>query len=396
MKIRLHSEAKILILLGAIHAVVGTFFGTFLIAYIMQISTNESVSLSVYNMAYFAALMAGFLLLADFVKRRDKMLVYRAGIVIQGACLAAIALAGDGIAPFVALFGAVYGIALAFRYCPFNIITGEKIKRRMMIPFSGYKATIGGIVSVLTPLFLGLFIEVGSYEKMAMVMGAFLLLDFALSFFLRSPAGAGRFSLGGFMSGARRSILVRRVYLSEFLAGLTYSGPMGVVATMFIMYAFGGGFSLGLITSIFAGVAIAASFALGRWGTMKSFPRLIKISNVVIAAAAAFFVAMPGAVAVILWQFANATALRFLTQVQEINVVNASNSACVGTECRAEFFVAREMMLTFGRILGFVILLTIGMTGRVDWLKWYLALMAAGVIVSGVICAKICRRGFRK
>ncbi|MDR0449362.1 MAG: hypothetical protein LBG89_02795 [Rickettsiales bacterium] len=394
MKLRLNSEAKILILLNAIHSIVGTFFGTFLIAYIMQISDNEAVALSVYNIAFFTAVAFGFLILADYVKRREKMFVYRFSVIIQFLLLAAIARLGDSISPYIAIFGAVYGLAMAFRHCPLNIITGEKIKKKIMAPFIGYRATIGGVVAVMTPALLGLFITAGSYEEMAIAMCVFLVVEFFLSFFLHSKGASDqKFGLACFVSSAKRSILIRRVYLIEFLGGFSLYGPLGVVLTMFTIYLFHTNLLLGILSSSFAAVAIAANFLFGRFGKPAAFPKMLLFSNILIGAAALAFVGFSGAITFVIYQLAVATALKFIDNVQATNFMNASNSACVGKDSRAEFFVAGEMVLNMGRILSFLILFTIGFSGHIEWLKYYLALMTMCIIAAGLIGVKICRHG---
>jgi YQGE family putative transporter len=381
-------------MLGCIHSIVGTFFGTFLIAYIMQISSNEAVSLSIFNIAFYTAIAAGFLMLADYVKRRNKMFVYRFSVITQILLLLAIAWLKDGISPYIAILGAAYGLALAFRHCPLNIMTGEKINKRLMTPFVGYKGMIIGIVSVLTPFLLGFFITAGSYEHMAIAMCFFLALEFALSFRISSDSiSEQRFKLACFLSKAKRSILIRRVYLVDFLAGFA-KDPLGVVVTMYIVYLFGTNFNLGILTSVFAGLSIAMNFLMGRFAKPKMFPRLLLVSNIVIGAAALLFLSWTGAITFIIYQFANATAIKFMSNIREINLNNASNSACVDKDSRAEFFVGREMALSVGRILGFLILFTIGFSGHMEWLKYYLVFLTAGIVLTGMISIKICRHGF--
>jgi hypothetical protein len=359
----------------------------------MQISSNEAVSLSIFNISFYTMIAAGFLMLADYVKRRDKMFVYRFSVITQIVLLLAIAYLKDGISPYIAILGAGYGLALAFRHCPLNIMTGEKINKRIMTPFVGYKAMIGGTVAVLTPVLLGLFITAGSYEHMAVAMCFFLGLEYILSFFISSKnVSDQKFGLACFLSKAKRSILIRRVYLVDFLAGFA-KDPLGVVMTMYIVYLFGTNLNLGIITSIFAGITIFTNFLLGRFGQLKMFPNLLMVANVFIGAAAILFLGWTGAITFIIYQFVNATAVKFMSNVREINLNNASNSACVGKDSRAEFFVGREMALSFGRILGFLILFTIGFSGHMEFLKYYLVFLTAGVVLCGMISIKVCRHG---
>lgn len=393
MKIRLHSEAKILILLSAMHSIIGTFFGTFLIAYIMQISDNEAVSLSIYNIAFYATIAVGFLLLADYVKRKNKMFIYRFSVISQAILLIAIATLGDKISPYIAIFGAGYGMAMAFRHCPFNIMVGEKITKRMMIPFSGYKATIGGIVAIATPALLGLFISAGSYTQMAVAMLFFLAIEYLLSFFIQSKnVCQEKFGLKCFLSNAKRSILMRRVYLVEFLSGLSDYGPMSVVATMYTVYLFQSNMSLGILTSIFAFTTIVMDFFLGRYGKANMFPKFLVVANIMMGAAAIGFFFLSGKPTFIFYQFASATALKFMNRIKNINWNNASGSACVSKENhRSEFYVASDVILGFGRVLSFLILFTIGASGNMELLKHYLIAMIILVLIAGRISIKVCR-----
>ena len=393
MRLSLNSEAKILILISAIHAVVGVFFGTFLISYIMQISDNEAVSISIYNIALFTALTAGFLLLADTVKRKNKMRVYRMNLFIQAASLITIATVGENIAPFIAVFGAVQGFASAFLHTPLNVIISEKVKKRMMVAYSGYNAMVGGIVSIATPLILGFLITIGSYEYIAVFMLLFLCAAYVLSFFLHShnPA-AKRFSISNFIPLARRSILVRRVMFVEFLAGLSVHGPLGVVSTMFVVFLFHTDFFLGLITSAFAVVSIIISFLVGRFGRPEKFPALLVISNSLTIFAGLIFLLFTGKWSFLFYRLIQSSAMHFIMKVKHINMFNTSNSAaCVAHDCRTEFLVVRETILNAGRILSFLILFTIGYSGNIEWLKYYLVFLTLVFAVAGAMSLKICR-----
>lgn len=393
MKFKLHNEAKVLILLSAIHSVVGTFFGTFLVAYIMEIASNQAISISIYNIAYYAAVALGFLMLADRVKRKDKMSVYRGSIIIQAICLIGIAVVQDGIAPYVAIVGAVYGLAMAFRHCPYNVLIGEKVNKRMMTPFVGYKSVIGGTASVLTPVFLGLFITAGSYEQTAVAMCFFLALEYVLSYFIRSRGVcAVPFSLKCFLPQITRSILIRRIFLLEFLKGFTTSGPLTTIITMFTIYMFETNLNLGILTSVFAVVGIAVSFLLGRFGQPKFFKKMLVFSNVFMIGASVLFLVATGKLSFIFFRFAEVSALKLINSVDEINLTNASNSACVGADNRTEYFVARDVVLNLGRIFSFIILFTIGASGNMDLLKYYLLLLVLCIAASCYTSIKICRR----
>ena len=384
-------DAKIIIYLGTIHAITGAFFGAFLVSYMMQIADNQLLSISIYNILKFALIGIGFWILADFVKRKNKMLVYRGGIILQLFCLLVMAIVQDGIAPYLAILGAIYGFAMAMRHCPFNVIMAEKINEKITTAFVGYRTMFGKSASVITPLLLGLFITIGSYPFMALVMCFVLLFEFYLSYQLHSnTAQKSRFNIKRFLQSARRSILVRRVLLVDALKG--FSGDaLSTALVVYAVYLLHTDFNLGLLMSGLAIVGIALSYIFGKYAKPQMFPRILLISNIIMLSFLVLFMGTSGIVMFIIFRIALWIPANIVGKIREVNLIDASNSACVGPDCKTEFWVFRDAVLNVGRVLGFGTLLAIGVWGTFDMLKYFIAVMTIIFVMVSALSIKISR-----
>ncbi|MDR0726510.1 MAG: hypothetical protein LBF37_00435 [Rickettsiales bacterium] len=76
---KLSRDVKLLLTFSSLRKITDLFVGTFLVSYIMHSSLNEIISVSIYQFFYYLALIAGFYIFADWVKRKNKVNLFRLG-----------------------------------------------------------------------------------------------------------------------------------------------------------------------------------------------------------------------------------------------------------------------------------------------------------------------------
>ena len=85
----------------------------------------------------------------------------------------------------------------------------------------------------------------------------------------------------------------------------------------------------------------------------------------------------------LVYNFVYSTAIVILDQLCCVNMYALSNSKCVTTNHKIEYFVFRDFALFIGRWIGYVGLMYIGVFGGYAWLRWYLVLITLSIMLAG-------------
>jgi hypothetical protein len=92
----------------------------------------------------------------------------------------------------------------------------------------------------------------------------------------------------------------------------------------------------------------------------------------------------------LIYSFVYATALLAIEQIITVNMFNVSKSKCVARNHKVEYFVFRDCALYIGRWVGFTGLMYIGVFGGYSWLRWYLVVITAAMLLAGVNGYQLC------
>ena len=389
---KLSRDFKLLITFSALRNISDLFLGTFLVSFIMHLSDNQIVSVSMYKLFEYAATCAGFFLFAQWCKRYNKVAVFALNLIPKIMLLVAIIMLGDRVVDWVIPLGLLYGIGAAMYHLPMNSMVGEKIASNMMNRYIGTKNTVIYIVKILTPVLLGIFIDTGSYVDMAYVMLGLTVVELGLCFGLSPSRHKIRRPIDfvGFFRCMMRFPVIRTMFRMEVLRGFGV-GLLGTVITMYTVYMFHTDLNLGIFTTIFAIFSIITSWAFGRWGRRKLYPYMLVVAMIVVLAAMSIFVWNTTPATFLLYNFVYATAIVLMEQISSVTILNLSKSKCVTANHRIEYFVFRDFALFLGRWVGFVGLMYIGVFGGYAWLRWYLVVITAAILVAGVMAATMSR-----
>ncbi|MCL2629751.1 MAG: MFS transporter [Alphaproteobacteria bacterium] len=388
---KLNNDAKLLLAANSLNRVTDLFLGTFFISFIMHNSINEIVSVSLYKLFVFIVILAGFFALAGFVKRKDKVAVFRMNVIPKIACLLAIIFLKDRVIDYVIHMGVIYGLATALYWSPMHCMVGEKVASGAMTKYIGYNSMVMGLTQVISPIILGLFITVGSYEEMARALIVICLVELALTFFIKPSMhrSKNKVDLKGFFRCTTRFPIIRKLFSIEILQGFSWAGAIGTIITMHVVYMFKTDLMLGIFTTAFSIVAIITSFWFGKFGKKSVFPKIFFATFLATLCTLPLFLFYTSEVTFLAYNFVQVSGMGLLSQIVGVNMYCLSKSSCVSKDHKTEYFVFREAALGLGRMLSFATLLLIGIIGGLEWLKWYLAVLVAVVLLMGYWSIKI-------
>ena len=196
-------ESKIIILDNCIGKILDLFSNTFLSAYFYKLTQDNMIYISIYYIIVWIIATIGALLVGNYIKRKNKVKLYRCGIIIDAMFILLIILLKEKILDYVWLIAIIYGISVATTGFPFNMIESELVNEKERTKYIGYKQTIGEITKVVLPILLGAYITYTSYQ-----IAAILVFIFAIIKFIKTVKKKTRYP-------------IKKLLIIEFLKGIT-------------------------------------------------------------------------------------------------------------------------------------------------------------------------------
>lgn len=381
---KLSRDLKLLIVFSALRNITDLFLGTFLISFLMQNSLNEILSVSTYKLFEYTATCAGFFIFANWCKKYNKVAVFALNQIPKILLLTAIVLLGVHVSEYVIPLGILYGIGAAMYHLPMNTMVGEKSNKNTVGLYVGTKLATTYTVKVIVPITLGFFIDTSSYVSVAWFLLALSMLELILMLFI-SPSrhrSTKPIDFGGFVRCMMRFPIVRNLFAMEMMRGFG-TGLLASVITMYTVFMFKTDLNLGIFTTLFSICSIATSWLLGRYGKWKNYPHIILISMFVALCGISIFIWRATQITFLFYNLVYATAIITLEQLCSVNVFALSKTRCITTNHKVEYFVFRDFALFIGRWIGYVGLMYIGVFGGYPWLRWYMVLITASMMLTG-------------
>lgn len=390
-------DLRLLIVFSALRNVSDLFLGTFLVSFIMQLATNEIVSVSAYKLFEYVATCAGFFLFANWCKKYNKAYVFALNLIPKIALLLAIIMLGDSVVNYVIPLGLLYGTGAAMYHLPMNTMIGDKVDSEQMNRFIGMKNAVIYMVKIITPVVLGFFIDTGSYTEVAYVLLGLSVVELMLTFGLSPSRHKSRKPIDfvGFFRCMMRFPIIRQMFGMEILRGFGI-GLLGTVITMYTVYMFQTDLNLGIFTTIFAFFSMITSWAFGRWAKKRYYPYILSVAMLMVLVAMSLFVYKTTPLTFLGYNLVYATAIILLDQISAISMLHLSHSKCVTVNHKVEYFVFRDFALFIGRWIGFTGLMYIGVFGGYAWLRYYLIIITAAILLAAGVALQLTKNMHRR
>lgn len=373
--------AKILVCDKAIGKVIDIFLTTFLASYFYKISEQNMVYLAIYHIVTYAVATIGAFIVSDYIKRKNKIRLYRLGIAIKAFNIFLIILLKEKIVDYVYLIGVVNGITTATTGFPFNMIESEQVESKERSKYQGYKKAAEQIIGIVIPTFLGAYITFNSYEMAAMLILIFSLLRLGLSFFIQNKnIQEDGLHLREFISMIKRDQKIRKLYQIEFFKGITIYGVMELVVSLLIIYELKNDLELGAWTSIFAILTVISMFWFAKYYKENRENKILKVSFLFILISFVCMICSINIYTIVLYNIVYYIFVNILLNITETRLFNYSSEGVYKDKFNTEYFIFREVHLNMARVLGFFVLWIVGITQNMSWLKILLLFITVALI----------------
>ncbi len=308
---------------------------------------------------------------ADFIKRKNKMNVYRFGTLIQIVYIFIIILMKEKIVNYVWLIGIIYGISVATIGFPFNMIKSEQISNQERSRYLGYEVVATESVSLIVPILLGAYITAYSYEVTAGLILVFAILKLILSFFIQNKnVQTSQINLRKMWQIFVKDENLKKLYLVEFLKGFNRYGVMSLVVSLLMIYQTENDLELGSWTSLFSLFTIISMYLFGKYYHEAQKRKMLEVSAIVTIASFIYIAFSVNLVSVVAYNIAYAVFMNIILNITEKDLFDYANREPFAKELNTEYFVLRELFLNIGRIVGYSILLVaVGITQNLEMLS---------------------------
>lgn len=373
--------AKILVCDKAIGKVIDIFLTTFLASYFYKISEQNMVYLAIYHIVTYVVATIGAFMVSDYIKRKNKVRLYRLGIAIKAFNIFLIILLKEKIVDYVYLIGIVNGITTATTGFPFNMLESEQVESKERSKYQGYKKAAEQIIGIVIPTFLGAYITFNSYEMAAMLILIFSLLRLGLSFFIQNKnIQEDGLRLREFVSMIKRDQKIRKLYQIEFFKGITVYGVMELVVSLLIIYELKNDLELGAWTSIFAILTVISMFWFAKYYEENRENKILKVSFLFILISFVCMICSINIYTIVLYNIVYYIFVNILLNITETRLFNYSSEGVYKDKFNTEYFIFREVYLNMARVLGFFVLWLVGITQNMSWLKILLLFITVALI----------------
>lgn len=387
---KLSNDTKIIILDRAIGNVIEIFLSTFLAAYFYKITQDNLIYISIYHIISWIGATIGAFLVANYIKTKNKVKLYRFGTFLKAFYVLLIIVLKEKIINYVWLIGICYGISVSCTGFPFNMMESELVEEKERTKYMGYKSAIGQIVKIVIPVILGAYITFTSYQIAAILILFFSLIKFGISFFIKNKnVRKEKVNIKQFLKEVEehREYPIKKLYVMEFLKGITLHGVLGIIVSLLIIYEFNTELNLGIWTSIFSICKIITMVLFAKYYNKKKPNLILTLIGFSVSISFIGMLFSINKTTIILYNLVYYTFMEMLLSITEIRLFDYSNRPPFEEKYNTEYFIFRELFLNIGRVLGYVILLFVGFMHNIEYLK-FLFFVASIALMLVIILSK--------
>ncbi|MFD2613647.1 MFS transporter [Paenibacillus gansuensis] len=351
---RLSPDAVTVLALHGFYSFGTAMAGVFLNLYLWRL-TNDLFLNGMYNIIVFFVTPVFFVICGYWAKTRDRLLVYRIGVVLTALFYLAVIAAGSNVAEFAYVFAVLNGIANGFYWLGYLTLQFDISTNQNRMRFLGFNLIMVNGAGLAGPALAGFIIANGEG-----LQGYTIVFSLAFVMFLAASIGSLKlrshpshhkaYYLKYTLLMARKSRIWSRVLLVWFIFGLL-NGAMLFIPNILLLQVFGKEDSVGYIGMLFTGITIITSYLFSR----RANPANIKLY----CAVTAIFYAL--SVSLLFLQLSVWTVIGFLALYGvcfpiQFNALSAYNFRVMSSMplkggFRVEAIAVREITLSAGRIL---------------------------------------------
>ena len=392
MKKKIKTEQNIIIIMDAIKKIMTIFLGPFLTAYFISTSTNSILNIAIYYIFTYATMALSTLVVAALVEKRNRIKIFRIGIILNFIYILIIILLKEKIINYLPIISILYGISASCYYFPYNLFIINKVKNTERTNYMVKLFITISVVGILFPIIFGSIITITNYILTAVIVLFISLIQIILSFFITDNHNGDleEYNLKKAWLELKKNKQVINCLAGEFFIGMNIcNGALEIVMVILILNSFKTNINLGIITSIATLLSILVVKIYGLIYNKRDDKKVIIISSIIPVISLIIFLILKTNTTVIIYKFSYVIFAEILSLVRKIKIFNLSNSKIVNKSNQCEFNAIREVTLNVGRVTGYTLLLLAGLTQSAVVLNIVTIILTLSLLVMSINLTKV-------
>ena len=343
-----------LLLIRVLKNTIQIFVDSFFVLYFMQLSNNNILSLGTYNLLLFTSLIIIVLLVRNLLKKKNRIFILRLGMIFNFMFFLLIILLNKNMIKYAPLLGIIYGLEEGLFFSIFNVYE-SMIEKERLAKYSGTYTALNSILSIIIPIIFGSVMSFRGFEKCTIIVLVLVLIKLVLTFVYNdyNIPKENKTNLKGYFKLVKENKGLLNGHMASFTNGLTYGGAFNLLITIYIIKVFKTGFSLGVLTSIFALITAAASVIFANYISRKKYKNLIMICNGLTIITLILMVVKCSPITIILFNFVQSFAKTYSTLINTNNAIVLSQKSEIKDKFKEEYYMTHEMFTYLGRLISY-------------------------------------------
>ncbi|OUM90754.1 MAG: hypothetical protein BAA01_07180 [Bacillus thermozeamaize] len=352
----LDRSAKWLLTINASFAVSVALSSTFVNVYLWKVKSDYTM-IGLFNLFQYLMIAMTFVLAGWLVKRRDRVVTLRIGVVVLALFYLSVLLLGKRSVDHVLWLGALLGVGNGFYWLGYNVLYFEITEPDNRDRYNGADGLFTSLSEIIAPLLSGWLIMTlsdlwGYYVIFGISLGIFLLAIF-MTFFLPKRPLKGRYALCAVYRQSRQKTKWHYAMLASIGQGLPDAVFVFLIGLL-VYVVTGSEWKLGLFFFVTAGVSLVAYFLVGRFIRRSWRNAFILLGALMMSIAVIPSLFQTHFWTIILFGIGLSLFAPFFLIPLTSTVFDLIGANRWRVKTRVEHVVMRELALSVGRLLGIV------------------------------------------
>ncbi len=396
MKNKIDKSARALMTCDLTNSIVSLFGETFLVAYFLQISNENIVQVSIYYIILYALLALGSFLLGSVMKSKPqkRVIIYRFGIVIKSVYILLIVLFKEKINQYFIVVAIFYGIAESLYWSAHDVMNMEIVDNDSRKSYMTTKRILSKLINIIVPIILGTSIELTSFTSISIYIFVLTLFQIMVSLCIDvNKFGIKgikeKYNLKNFMKGLSISQKekLKKVYKLSFLYGMMMDTIRVLVIIITIM-TFKTSLNLGILTTIFSICSMISLYLFNKLYQRKYAKTLLIFCSVPVILGVIGLLLNINKITLIIYNFTYSITvyiLEVMFKIKTDNIVIEYNIE----KWIVEYHTFIDCFMELGRIIGFLLMLIIGLLNNIIYFKALLLIVTVSIPIYAKTMYKI-------
>ncbi len=366
----LNKSAKSLMACEIINSIIDLFLGTFLVAYLLNI-TNENIgSVAIYYVIDYAITGICMFLIGYFLKKYNIANIYRLGILIKCLFVILIVFLREQIQNYLIPIAIVLGVAETIYWGACDNIVGLVTNENNRKKYTTNKKIIRSFTKIIMPIILGTSIELLTFYKVSTYVMILSFTQVILSLFIRIESqDYKRFDLKSYLENLnlQNNKRLKVIYKSSILYGVLLN-LIPTLVTIIIIMTYKTNFNLGFLNTIFAICSMVTLFIFKKINSKKFQKNVLIYGSVISLISVICLIIKLGKIEVI---FYNIISYSFIVILEILfNIERFNNKE---NDIEGKYYIENQIFINIimqiGRIVGYGLLFIVGLSNNVIYFK---------------------------